>query len=77
MEVNNLLKIGKYYVLFEVQTRKPDNSLLSEWEPVENGEFVTEDEAINSIKELVQLDIDEHEWATADYRVHPFLTVRR
>jgi hypothetical protein len=57
---------GSAELLFEVQTRKFDNSLLSEWEPVDSGEFTTEAEAIEGIEEMKKLD---EEWASAEYRV--------
>ena len=54
--------------MFEIETRKPNDSLLSEWtsEVGDENQFATRQDAWEMIGDLKKLD---EEWETAEYRV--------
>jgi hypothetical protein len=54
--------------MFEIETRKPNDSLLSEWtsEIGDANQFATRQDAWEMIGDLKKLD---EEWETAEYRV--------
>jgi hypothetical protein len=54
--------------MFEIETRNPEDKLLSEWTSGigEAHKFVTQQDAWKMIGELKKLD---DEWASAEYRV--------
>jgi len=54
--------------MFEIETRKPNDSLLSEWtsEIGDAHQFATREDAWKMVFQLKELD---EEWATAEYRI--------